>query len=82
MPIYSDVLVARFSLETILEKKPDYYNALILLGIILNEQGDSEKALSFMQKAYALSKTSKILNNIEAIKRNPGKKLPYKIVNR
>jgi Flp pilus assembly protein TadD len=70
-----NVYSAKIILEMLLEKKPNYSNALNLLGLILNELGNPDEALVFLNKAYSLSNDEKILQNINLVKENPGKKL-------
>jgi len=67
-------------LEFVLGTVPNHFQSLLLLGIILNEQGKPEDALKCLDKAYEISKDPMILQNIEIIKKFPGKKLRIQII--
>lgn len=76
-----DILSAKLILEVVLERSPNFSQALTLMSFILNEQGDIEEALRLMEKAYQVSKNPEIFKNVEILKRNPGKRLPIKTIN-
>ncbi len=72
------LLEAKELLEIILQKDPEDVDTLNLLGIVLNELGNTDEALKCLNKAYRLSKAPCILNNIALIRKFPGKEIEYK----
>lgn len=71
---------ARFMLEVVLEKEPNFPKALIFLGFIYNELGMTDKTLELLNKAENLTKDGQDLNNIALIKSNLGKKMNLHVI--
>jgi len=71
------LLEAEEVLRLNLQKLPDDVKTLNLLGIVLNEQGNTNDAIKMLQKAYEISSDLNILENIKIIKQYPGKRWEY-----
>jgi tetratricopeptide (TPR) repeat protein len=68
---------ARAEFELILAQEPQHIPGLNMLGIVLSELGFQSEALASLQKAYELSKDPDIKNNIEVVRRFPGRRIRF-----
>ncbi|MBI4483205.1 MAG: tetratricopeptide repeat protein [Acidobacteria bacterium] len=72
-----DLRAAKATFELMVQQVPNDAESWNMLGIVLHELGHPDQAIECIEKAYALTGNPDFKNNLEVVRRFPGKRVRF-----